>query len=221
MGNITALRADAKEGQQLHAQSTVTACQQLGAVLIDSGDRAAFGCGNGFGLIHFEQIHHQIFIFLPLADEPAIGCGVAYIAELHEGLSCLQLVADADIDAVYSARIGGGVPGIIDIQLSGAKNRSISGSDLNGVTHRIVVIFHRNGHAAGKVPDDFAVCGCAVGESHSDSGAGSKGRLAFQIHCHDSVQTEHCQSTVLQHNVLYGITLFGIQDLDGAAGQRG
>ena len=75
-------------GQKLHNITTTGSSQQLHTVLIDAGYRAITGSGDGFSLIHFEQIQHHLFIFLTLADQLTIGSRITHILKNHQSLSC-------------------------------------------------------------------------------------------------------------------------------------
>ena len=189
--------------------------------MINAGDHAVTGGGDGFGLIHLEQLQHQILVFLPLANELPVGCGIAHIAQNHDGFSGTQLITDAYFDTVYRTCVGCCVPMTVNVQFAGADRGTVFRSYLHSITHSIGIILHRNGHFACKIFGDLTGnCG-AIRKSHCDNRANRQCGFCFKIHCHQTIQAKDCQSAMLQHHTLYRFPFLGIEDLDDTACQSG
>ena len=190
--------------------------QELDAVAVHAGDQAVTGGDDGFRLIHFKQIHHQLLVGLPLGHQLAVGGGVAHVGEGHQGVPCLDGPALADLDGGDDACVGSGVPGAVDVQLAGTK-----ALDLYFIAHGVIIIFDDDRDVACKAQGHLAPGLRAVGKFDGDSSTNGHGFLNRQVHSHQAVQTQHRQSAVIQHHILNGLALFGIENFDSAASQGG
>ena len=166
-----------------------------------------------------EQLQHQFFIFLPLTQQLAIGGRVTHIAKDHQRLSCTQLIADTNLNALHRSGVGSCVPGTVNIQFAGADSRAVLSCYLNSISNCIRIILYCNGHFPRKILSDLSGCRSSIREGQCDSCTHRQRGFCFKVYRHQSIQAQDCQGAVLQHHALGRIPLLRIEHLDNTACQ--
>ena len=154
-------------GKETEYKALTAIRKKLHTVFINAGNNALARCGDGFCLVHFEQIQHQFFVLLPLTDQLTIGSSVAHITQNHQCFSCAELVTNADFDGIHRTCVGCCIPGIIDVEPAGTDGCAICSGNLHLIMNGVAIVFHGNRHFSSQIFGDLTGCYSTVGKCYS------------------------------------------------------
>ena len=188
----------------------------MGAVRVNAGNQAVAGGGNDARILPGQKLLKQLLIFpMSFGQQLPLG-GVVRVLQGEKASSGGHRLFQADIHLGNGAVEGGGQPGIVDFQGTGAKT-----FQRHGVAYGVAVVGDGHGQLPVQIGFHPAGDGFPGIQGHVNGVAGNQLGGNGQGDAHPAVQAQQRQSPVLHQHLGHGIAGARVNGLHPASGRGG